>query len=425
MTTTTQSLHDQTVATAAAAHRLAAASTEVKNAALIAIAEQIESNSASILRANGQDLDAAKRDGLSFHMLDRMTLNEARVKGMADAARNIASLDDPIGEILEHRELPNGLDLEQVRVPLGVIGVIYESRPNVTIDIATLCLKSGNGVVLRGGKECIITNTVLAGIVKDAIESAGIPRDVVLFIESTDRALVGEMLEMDDVIDLMIPRGSADLVKFVGQNAKMPAITGGVGVSHTYVDASADLKKALAIVVNAKVQRPTVCNALDTVLVHQGVARDFLPRLATEFGVHDVELRADGRAMSVLGALASGAHVSPAKSDDFGTEFLALIASVKIVDSIDDAFDHIVEYGSRHSEAIVAEDAETVERFLNEVDAGVVLANTSTRFNDGAEFGLGAEVAISTNKLHARGPMGLKEITSYKWKVRGQGQIRH
>ena len=410
MTTTAQSLHDQTVATAAAARRLAAASTEVKNAALIAIAEQIESNSASILRANGQDLDAAKRDGLSFHMLDRMTLNEARVKGMADAARNIASLDDPIGEILEHRELPNGLDLEQVRVPLGVIGVIYESRPNVTIDIATLCLKSGNGVVLRGGKECIITNTVLAGIVKDAIESAGIPRDVVL--------------EMDDVIDLMIPRGSADLVNFVGQNAKMPAITGGVGVSHTYVDASADLKKALAIVVNAKVQRPTVCNALDTVLVHQGVARDFLPRLATEFGVHDVELRADGRAMSVLGALAGGAHVSPAKSADFGTEFLALIASVKIVDSIDDAFDHIVEYGSRHSEAIVAEDAETVERFLNEVDAGVVLANTSTRFNDGAEFGLGAEVAISTNKLHARGPMGLKEITSYKWKVRGQGQIR-
>jgi len=424
MTTTAQSLHDQTVSTAAAAHRLAAASTEVKNAALIAIAEQIESNSASILRANGQDLDAAKRDGLSFHMLDRMTLNEARVKDMADAARNIASLDDPIGEILEHRELPNGLDLEQVRVPLGVICVIYESRPNVTIDIATLCLKSGNGVVLRGGKECIITNTVLAGIVKDAIESAGIPRDVVLFIESTDRALVGEMLEMDDVIDLMIPRGSADLVNFVGQNAKMPAITGGVGVSHTYVDASADLKKALAIVVNAKVQRPTVCNALDTVLVHQGVARDFLPRLATEFGVHGVELRADGRAMSVLGALAGGARVSPAKSDDFGTEFLALIASVKIVDSIDDAFDHIVEYGSRHSEAIVAEEAETVERFLNEVDAGVVLANTSTRFNDGAEFGLGAEVAISTNKLHARGPMGLKEITSYKWKVRGQGQIR-
>jgi glutamate-5-semialdehyde dehydrogenase len=425
MTTTTQTLHDQALATKAAAHRLAIASTEVKNAALIAIAEKIEADRARILRANDQDLDAAKRDGLEFHMLDRMTLNDARVKDMADAARNIAALEDPVGEILEHRELPNGLLLERVRVPLGVIGVIYESRPNVTIDIATLCLKSGNGVVLRGGKECILTNTVLAGIVKDAIESAGIPRDVVLFIESTDRALVGEMLEMDDVIDLMIPRGSADLVNFVGQNAKMPAITGGVGVSHTYVDASADLDKALAIVVNAKAQRPTVCNALDTVLVHQAVARDFLPRLATEFGVHDVELRADGRAMSVLGALATGAKVVPAKSDDFGKEFLALIASVKIVDTIDDAFDHIVEYGSGHSEAIVAEDSETVERFLNEVDAGVVLSNTSTRFNDGAVFGLGAEVAISTNKLHARGPMGLKEITSYKWKVRGQGQIRH
>jgi glutamate-5-semialdehyde dehydrogenase len=425
MTTTTQTLHDQAPATKAAAHRLAIASTEVKNAALIAIAEKIEADRARILRANDQDLDAAKRDGLEFHMLDRMTLNDARVKDMADAARNIAALEDPVGEILEHRELPNGLLLERVRVPLGVIGVIYESRPNVTIDIATLCLKSGNGVVLRGGKECILTNTVLAGIVKDAIESAGIPRDVVLFIESTDRALVGEMLEMDDVIDLMIPRGSADLVNFVGQNAKMPAITGGVGVSHTYVDASADLDKALAIVVNAKAQRPTVCNALDTVLVHQAVARDFLPRLATEFGVHDVELRADGRAMSVLGALATGAKVVPAKSDDFGKEFLALIASVKIVDTIDDAFDHIVEYGSGHSEAIVAEDSETVERFLNEVDAGVVLSNTSTRFNDGAVFGLGAEVAISTNKLHARGPMGLKEITSYKWKVRGQGQIRH
>jgi glutamate-5-semialdehyde dehydrogenase len=425
MTTTTQTLHDQALATKAAAHRLAIASTEVKNAALIAIAEKIEADRARILRANDQDLDAAKRDGLEFHMLDRMTLNDARVKDMADAARNIAALEDPVGEILEHRELPNGLLLERVRVPLGLIGVIYESRPNVTIDIATLCLKSGNGVVLRGGKECILTNTVLAGIVKDAIESAGIPRDVVLFIESTDRALVGEMLEMDDVIDLMIPRGSADLVNFVGQNAKMPAITGGVGVSHTYVDASADLDKALAIVVNAKAQRPTVCNALDTVLVHQAVARDFLPRLATEFGVHDVELRADGRAMSVLGALATGAKVVPAKSDDFGKEFLALIASVKIVDTIDDAFDHIVEYGSGHSEAIVAEDSETVERFLNEVDAGVVLSNTSTRFNDGAVFGLGAEVAISTNKLHARGPMGLKEITSYKWKVRGQGQIRH
>jgi glutamate-5-semialdehyde dehydrogenase len=279
-------------------------------------------------------------------------------------------------------------------------------------------------VVLRGGKECILTNTVLAGIIKNAIEGAGIPRDVVQFIESTDRALVKEMLEMDDAIDLMIPRGSAELVKFVGETAKMPAITGGVGVCHTYVDADANLADALAIVVNAKVQRPTVCNALDTVLVHQAVARDFMPDLATEFGVQDVELRADGRAMSLIDAMVGGSKVIPAQSDDFGTEFLSLVASVKIVDSMDEAIAHIGEYGSGHSEAIISDSAEAVERFLNEIDAGVVLANTSTRFNDGAEFGFGAEVAISTEKLHARGPMGLKEITSYKWKVRGSGQVR-
>lgn len=424
MTLTSQSLHDQAEAANEASRRLASISADVKNAALIAIADAIETNRQSILRANEQDLEAAKRNGIEYQLLERMTLNNARVKDMADAARNIAVLEDPIGEILEERDLENGLNIQQVRVPLGVIGVIYESRPNVTIDIATLCLKSGNGVVLRGGKECILTNTVLAGIVKDAIEGTGIPRDAVQFVESTDRALVKEMLEMDDVIDLMIPRGSAELVRFVGQNAKMPVITGGVGVCHTYVDADANLKDALAIVVNAKVQRPTVCNALDTVLVHQAVAREFLPELATEFGVHDVELRADGRAMSLIGVLAGGSKITPAQSDDFGTEFLSLVASVRIVDSMEEAIAHIGEYGSGHSEAIISDNAETAEQFLNEIDAGAVFANTSTRFNDGAEFGLGAEVAISTNKLHARGPMGLKEITSYKWKVRGSGQVR-
>lgn len=424
MTLTSPTIQEQGKAASTAARRLAATSTEVKNAALIGIAESIEANRKSILRANEQDLEAAKRYGLDFHMMDRMTLNNARVKDMADAARNIAALEDPIGETLEKRDLPNGLNLEQVRVPLGVIGVIYESRPNVTIDIATLCLKSGNGVVLRGGKECILTNTVLAGIVKNAIEEAGIPRGAVQFVESTDRALVKEMLEMDDSIDLMIPRGSAELVKFVGQNAKMPAITGGVGVCHTYIDADANLDSALKIVVNAKAKRPTVCNALDTILVHQGVAREFLPSLAFEFGLHDIELRVDGRAMSIMGAVVDGAKVSSAQSDDFGTEFLALIASVKIVDSMEEAMEHIAEFGSKHSEAIISENTEAIEQFLNEVDSGAVFANTSTYFNDGAQFGLGAEVAISTNKLHARGPMGLKEITTYKWKVRGQGQVR-
>ena len=396
----------------------------MKNAALIAIAEAVETNHQSIIDSNAEDLENAKSNGMDFHVRDRMTLNDSRVKDMADAARSISKLEDPIGEILEQRNLPNGLHLERVRVPIGVIGVIYESRPNVTIDIATLCLKSGNAVILRGGKECILTNTTLAAIVKDAIGSTGIPRDVFQFVESTDRTLVKEMLHMDDAIDLMIPRGSAELVSFVGQNAKMPAITGGIGVCHTYVDADADLDNALKIVVNAKVQRPTVCNALDTVLIHQTVAHNFLPKLAHEFGVQKVELRADSRAMSILEALASKVEIKPAASDDFGTEFLALIASVKIVDSIDEALVHISNYGSGHSEAIVSENNEAVERFLNEADASAVFANTSTRFNDGGEFGLGAEVAISTNKLHARGPMGLKELTSYKWKIRGQGQVR-
>ena len=418
------SLSEQAKAASYASGYLATATAEIKNTALIAIAEAVEANSTSILDANAEDLENAKRDGMDFHIRDRMTLNRNRVQDMADAARSISKLEDPIGEVLEQRNLPNGLHLERVRVPIGVIGVIYESRPNVTIDIATLCLKSGNAVILRGGKECILTNMTLATIIKDAVESAGIPSDIVQFIESTDRALVKEMLQMDEAIDLMIPRGSAELVNFVGQNARMPAITGGIGVCHTYVDADADLDNALEIVVNAKVQRPTVCNALDTVLVHQAVAHNFLPKLAHEFGIQNVELRADSRAMSILDALASGAEIKQAVSDDFGTEFLALIASVKIVDSIDEALTHISNYGSGHSEAIVSENNEVIERFLNEADASAVFANASTRFNDGGEFGLGAEVAISTNKLHARGPMGLKEITSYKWKIRGQGQVR-
>ena len=418
------SLSEQAKAASSASGYLATATAEIKNTALIAIAEAVEANSTSILDANAEDLENAKRDGMDFHIRDRMTLNGNRVQDMADAARSISKLEDPIGEVLEQRNLPNGLHLERVRVPIGVIGVIYESRPNVTIDIATLCLKSGNAVILRGGKECILTNMTLATIIKDAVESAGIPSDIVQFIESTDRALVKEMLQMDEAIDLMIPRGSAELVNFVGQNASMPAITGGIGVCHTYVDADADLDNALEIVVNAKVQRPTVCNALDTVLVHQAVAHNFLPKLAHEFGIQNVELRADSRAMSILDALASGAEIKQAVSGDFGTEFLALIASVKIVDSIDEALTHISNYGSGHSEAIVSENNEVIERFLNEADASAVFANASTRFNDGGEFGLGAEVAISTNKLHARGPMGLKEITSYKWKIRGQGQVR-
>ncbi len=407
-----------------ASRKLAASDNATRNAALGAIASGLLSKEPEILAANEQDNTAARESGLDEHVIDRMVLNHDRIVAMADACREIAALPDPIGNVLEERIMPNGLQIQRVSVPLGVIGVIFESRPNVTIDITALCLKSGNGVILRGGKEALGANSVLAEIARNAVKSVGLPEDAVQFVSSTDRSLVGEMLRLDRYIDLIIPRGSAELVRFVGETATMPAITGGIGVCHTYVDAAADLDKALKVVMNAKAKRPTVCNALDTLLVHSSVANQFLPDLAREFGVSGVEMRADGRAIEALHGLADGARVSPASADDFGTEFLASIAAVKVVDSMDDAMDHIAEYGSGHSEAIITEDKDASERFLAEVDAAAVFANTSTYFNDGGQFGLGAEVAISTSKLHARGPMGLREITTYKWVVRGDGQIR-
>ena len=408
----------------AASRRLAASEASARNSALEAIAHGLEAGEAEILAANERDIAAATASGMGEHIIDRMVLNHDRMFDMAASCREIASLPDPVREVLEDRTLPNGLQLQKIRVPLGVIGVIYESRPNVTIDITALCLKSGNGVILRGGKEAFNTNTVLARIACDAVAAVGLPRDCVQFVGSTDRALVSEMLTMDRYIDLLVPRGSAELVRFVGENATMPAVTGGIGVCHTYVDAAADLDKALQIVLNAKVERPTVCNAMDTLLVHSAVAERFLPDLAREFGVSGVEIRADGRAMAALKEMARGGRVVPAHADDFGMEFLELIAAVKVVDSLDEAMEHIAEYGSGHSEAIVTEDKAAAERFLAEVDAAAVFANTSTYFNDGGQFGLGAEVAISTSKLHARGPMGLREIMTYKWVVRGDGQIR-
>lgn len=407
-----------------ASRKLAVSDAAQRNAALEAIASSVLANEAKILAANELDIAAARQSGLDEHVIDRMVLNHDRIAAMADACREIAAMPDPIGEGLEERTMPNGLQIQRISVPLGVIGVIFESRPNVTIDITALCLKSGNGVILRGGKEAIRANAVLAEIARSAVNSVGLPEDVVQFVSTTDRALVGEMLRLDRYIDLIIPRGSAELVRFVGENATMPAITGGVGVCHTYVDAEADLDKALAVVVNAKAQRPTVCNAMDTLLVHSSVADEFLPELARKFGVSGVEMRADSRTINALHELSNGVRVVPARDDDFGHEFLALIAAVKVVDSMDEAMDHIAEYGSGHSEAIITEDKETSERFLSEVDAAAVFSNTSTYFNDGGQFGLGAEVAISTSKLHARGPMGLREITTYKWVVRGDGQIR-
>ena len=417
-----QLLKKQGVSASAASRKLRTLDKSLKDSALRAMADSINENSGTILRANSVDIKNAKALGVDFHVIERMILDNDRVTAMVESLYKISDLDDPIGEIIESSKLPNGLLLEKIRVPLGVIGVIYESRPNITVDISALCIKSGNSVILRGGKEAFTTNSTITNIIRKSAETNGLPLDTVQFVSSTDRSLVKQMLNMDQYIDLIIPRGSSDLVNFVGENAKMPAITGGVGVCHTFVDKNADLKKALDIVVNAKVQRHTVCNALDTILIHQEIAKSFVPKLIEKMILNKVELRVDEKTLNYVNTKSK--YVVLAKTDDYGKEFLALIASVKIVSSIDEAIKHIEKHGSGHSEAIITENITDSEMFLNMVDAAVVFANTSTRYNDGGEFGFGAEVAISTNKLHARGPMGLKELTSYKWKVRGNGQIR-
>ena len=407
----------------AASRKLAHLSTEVKNRALNNIAQSLTSREGEILEANKLDCDEARASGMDDAMLDRLLLTSARLQGMAQDAGSVAALPDPVGESFDARVLPNGLHIERRRVPLGVIGIIYESRPNVTVDISTLCLKSGNAVILRGGKESLRSNAALVRVIKDAIKEAGVPEDAVQFIESTERALVNEMLKMKDVIDLIIPRGGEGLVRVVTENAVMPVLASGVGVCHTYVDKSADLDKAVAIAYNAKVQRPTVCNALDCLLVHSEVAQRFLPMVAGEWAKAGVEMHCDQRALKILSP-SSKYKVAPASDGDWGKEFLALIAAVKVVDSLDEAVEHIARYGSGHSEAIVTEDYSAAMRFLDEVDSACVYVNASTRFTDGGQFGLGAEVGISTQKFHARGPMGLKELTTYKWVIMGSGQVR-
>ena len=407
----------------AASRTLAHVPTEVKNKALVNIAQSLISREGEILEANRLDCDEAKAGGMGEAMLDRLLLTSSRLQAMAQDVGTVASFPDPVGESFDARVLPNGLHIERRRVPLGVIGVIYESRPNVTVDISTLCLKSGNAVILRGGKEALRSNGALVRVIKDAIGEAGVPEDAVQFIESTERALVNEMLKMKDVIDLIIPRGGEGLVALVTENAVMPVLASGVGVCHTYVDQSADLDKAVAICYNAKVQRPTVCNALDCLLVHRDIAERFLPMVAGEWAKAGVEMHCDQRALGILSSF-SNFKVAPASEGDWGKEFLALIAAIKVVDSLDEAVEHIARYGSGHSEAIVTEDYSAAMRFLDEVDAACVYVNASTRFTDGGQFGLGAEVGISTQKFHARGPMGLRELTTYKWVIMGSGQVR-
>ena len=406
-----------------ASRKLAASSGVNRNLAIEEIAKALIDSETEIISENSKDIVKGKEKGLSEAMLDRLTITTESLRSMSSDALKVANLDDPVGEMIEMKTMPNGLQVGRKRVPLGVIGVIYESRPNVTVDISILCLKSGNSVILRGGSEAFYSNQVLAKVIRNVISKLDLPKDSVQIVQSADRNLVSEMLKLDQYIDLMVPRGGQDLVNMVGNESTMPSITGGIGVCHTYVDEQACLDMAVKIVRNAKVQRPSVCNALDTVLVHSSLAPDYLPRMAEILAVDGVELRCDTKALSLLGPR-EDIKLVPVNEEDWDTEHLSLVAGVKVVDSVDEAINHIENHGTGHSEAIITNNYSTADRFVREVDASAVMVNASTRFNDGGQLGLGAEVAISTNKMHARGPMGLKEITSYKWVVLGNGHIR-
>ena len=404
--------------------RLAVLNTETRNKGILSIADALISAQDLIVTENSKDIHLGEEKGLSPAVLDRLLLNRSRLESMSSDMVHVAGLPDPIGEVVDMNVMPNGMEVGRKRVPLGVIGVIYESRPNVTIDISSLCLKSGNAVILRGGSESFYSNTVLTEVIQDAVSKVGVPKEAVQYVETTDRALVTEMLNLSQYIDLMIPRGGKDLVDMVNREAKMPSITGGVGVCHAYVDESASIDMAVEVVYNSKVQRPSVCNALDTILVHASSAPNFLPQIANVFADAGVEMRCDIRSLSILGSR-DDVKIKTAGSSDWDTEHLSLTVGVKVVDSLSDALEHIDQHGTGHTEAIITENDVTGNIFLQMVDSSAVMLNASTRFNDGGEFGLGAEVAISTNKLHARGPMGLRELTSYKWLVLGNGHIRN
>jgi glutamate-5-semialdehyde dehydrogenase len=418
----------------AASRLLARASTAQKNAALHTIADGLQRNQAKILAANALDVADGEAAGLSPALLDRLMLDEKRLAGIAADTRSVAALPDPVGQEFDGRVLPNGLRIARRRTPLGVLGVIYEARPNVTIDIAALSLKTSNAAILRGGKETLRSNLAMVEVIQAALEEAGLPGDAVLYVEDTDRALIVELLRLDAYVDMIIPRGGAALHKLCREQATVPVMTGGLGICHLFVDASADQAKAVEIIHNAKTQRPSVCNALDTVLVHRDVAADFLPRMAARLAGDGVELRADPTALLILERALASDHrlpitdhrslVTPAGPDDFDQEWMRLVLGVKVVSGLDEAMDHIAAHSTSHSDGILTETYANAMRFVNEVDSAAVFVNASTRFNDGGQLGLGAEVAVSTQKLHARGPMGLQELTTYKWVVFGDGQVR-
>ena len=400
-----------------AARKLAVAGSQ-KDKALEAIADALIAHTQEILAANGEDLDAARANGMSQSLLDRLALNEKRIQGMAQGVRQVAAQPDPVGQVLEGSLRPNGLRIEKVSVPLGVVGMIYEARPNVTADAAALCLKAGNVVILRGGKEAFRSNRAIAQVMRQAVESAGLPADSIQLVEDTSRASSVEMMGLTGYLDVLIPRGGAGLIRTVVENSRVPVIETGVGNCHVYVDDAADTDMAVNIIFNAKTSRPSVCNAIETVLVHKDAAQRVLPAVKAKLDEKQVEIRGCERTCQIL----SGC--TPATEEDWSTEYLDYILAVKIVDSLDQAMDHIARYSSGHSECIVTENYAHAERFLNEVDSAAVYVNASTRFTDGGEFGLGAEVGISTQKLHARGPMGVRQLTSQKFIIRGSGQIR-
>ncbi len=391
----------------------------LKNDALYAIADALVAECADILGANALDLEHGQQAGLTDSLLDRLRLTEARVKGMADGVREVAMLPDPVGEVLSGGVRPNGLKITKLRVPLGVIGIIYEARPNVTADAAALCLKAGNAVILRGGKEAIHSNTAIAAIMRRAIVRAGLSEDCIQLVTDTSRDSAVALMNLTGYLDVLIPRGGAGLIKSVVENAKVPVIETGTGNCHVYVDENADLTMAADIVYNGKTTRPSVCNAVETVLVHKDAAELFLPMMKARLYEKNVELRGCGRTRAMLGD-----GVRQATEEDYGAEFLDYILAVRVVDSLEEALDHIAVYSSGHSECIVTERYDSAARFLDAVDSAAVYVNASTRFTDGGEFGLGAEIGISTQKLHARGPMGLRELTSTKFIIEGNGQIR-
>ena len=401
-----------------AAAKLAVTSTAVKNAALLAMAAALEAQQSEILAANERDMTAAAAKGMKSSMLDRLKLTAERISGMADGLRQVAGLADPVGNVIDGKTLPNGLHITKICVPLGVIGIIYEARPNVTADAAGLCLKSGNAVILKGGSEAMESNKTVAVILAQAAEGAGIPAGSIQFIDTSDRQAVQDLIHMNGLVDVVIPRGGAGLIQAVVRNASVPVIETGAGVCHTYVDKDANVEMAMKIAFNAKVQRPSVCNAMETLLVHKDIADKFLPMMLMMYNSSAVEIRGDEAVQEYSG------QVHPVTEEDWSTEYGDLRLSVKIVDSIEEAMAHIAKYGTGHSECIVTDNYQAAQLFQYTVDAAAVYVNASTRFTDGNEFGFGAEIGISTQKLHARGPMALPELTSTKYLINGNGQVR-